>query len=123
MTTDLDAIRARLEAATEDMAEHNAPHRRAMRALLEEVERLRQFEVATQEAHAVLDAASVPTAVRATCDDPNCKTMLGHRVRWAVAEIARFRAEAAKDAETIYMLRRQVTEARDKPARLRPGVE
>lgn len=51
------------------------------------------YSMAVEDAHKALDAAGVPSAEGARCDDPECQTKLGHRVRAVIAERDRLRQE------------------------------
>jgi len=66
-----------------------------MRALVDEVERLRddglRAEKDRQAIHEMLLRAGVPVATGAACDDPECQSQLQHRVGWLLDERDRLR--------------------------------
>lgn len=54
---------------------------------------------AVKEAHARLDVAGIPKAEGHACDDPNCNTLLGHRVATLVGQLTVARVERDKANE------------------------
>jgi hypothetical protein len=67
-----------------------------------------EYVAAVREAHTILDGAGVPSAHRAVCDDPNCKSKLGHRIRALVA--ARNEAVSSADAARAEVQRARYAE-------------
>lgn len=58
-----------------------------------------EFKAAVEESHRRLDDAGVPKA--GACEDDNCETKLGHRVRDLVRERDRLRAALASADQAI----------------------
>jgi hypothetical protein len=72
--------------------------------LVAEVRRLKQHEAATIDAHRLFDRIGIPKAAGQPCDDPECYTQTGHRLRQVIAEVTRLRDENAslrEDAERL----------------------
>ena len=49
-----------------------------------------------EKLHKTLDDASVPCAKGVVCDDPECNSLLQHRIGWLIAELAAERARKAR---------------------------
>jgi hypothetical protein len=52
---------------------------------MDAVEKMAAYEELIAEAHKMLDAAKVPTATGAPCDDPKCQSKLLHRLHVLLA--------------------------------------
>lgn len=65
-----------------------------MGELIAEVERLNQFEAAVKDAHRLFDRLGIPKAAGQPCDDPECDTHTGHRLRQLIKELAEWKHRA-----------------------------
>jgi len=94
--TKLDEIKKRLADLEADQLTSTFELTGDMRALVDEVERLRadglRAEKDRQAIHEMLLRAGVPVAMGAACDDPECQSQLQHRVGWLLDERDRLRA-------------------------------